>query len=258
MRSESRTPAARWAASNTDVQSGRGPPGSGASIGSRICPAACEERASARVRSWPREKGRLISGSYAETATRSAGTFLEASSISLLLPTPGPPSTTTAVGRRSRRARATTARITSSSSVRPKNSAMPPHYREVVLYWIRGSSPMIRACGFSIVIPSTRSRRSARAEEGRGDARTGGHVRVERHQRGAVPRGCRAGHEALREPSRAPREDLAPGPGDEHVRRRVHLGRSGGLRALPQGRDLQRDQGRPQPEKRRVPRLRSL
>src|SRR5438132_514985 len=96
MRSESRTPAARCAASKTDVQSGRGPPGSGASIGSRICSAARDERASARVRSCPTEKGRFISGSYAETATRSA--FREASSISLLLPTPGSPSTTTALG----------------------------------------------------------------------------------------------------------------------------------------------------------------
>src|SRR5213593_1321389 len=129
MRSESRTPAARWAASNTDVQSGRGPPGSGASIGSRICPAACEERASARVRSWPREKGRRISGSYAETATRSARTSLEASSISLLLPTPGSPSTITAVGRRSAGARATAARTTSSSCVRPKNLATPATLR---------------------------------------------------------------------------------------------------------------------------------
>src|SRR5712692_4617620 len=129
MSSELPTPAARWAASNTDDQSGRGPPGCGASIGSRICPAAREERASARVRSWPRENGRLISGSYAETATRSARTFLEASSISLLLPTPGSPSTTTAVGRRSRRARATAARTTSSSCGRPKNSAMPATLR---------------------------------------------------------------------------------------------------------------------------------
>src|SRR6058998_3207483 len=123
MRSESRTPAARWAASKTDVQSGRGPPGSGASIGSRICSAACDERASARIRSCPREKGRFISGSYAETATRSA--FLEASSISLLLPTPGSPSTTTALGRCSAGARASAARTTSSSCVRPKNPAIP-------------------------------------------------------------------------------------------------------------------------------------
>src|SRR6266568_2437237 len=129
MRSESATPAARWAASNTDVQSGRGPPGSGASIGSRICPAACEERASARVRSWPREKGRRISGSYAETATRSAPKSLEASSISLLLPTPGSPSTITAVGRRSPGARATAARTTSSSCVRPKNPVTPATLR---------------------------------------------------------------------------------------------------------------------------------
>src|SRR5207248_5247953 len=126
MSSESPTPAARWAASNTDDQSGRGPPGSGASNGSKICPAACEERASERVRSWPREKGRRISGSYAETATRSA--FLEASSISLLLPTPGSPSTTTALGRCSPGARASAARITSSSCVRPKNPATPPQY----------------------------------------------------------------------------------------------------------------------------------
>src|SRR5262245_13554021 len=123
MRSESRAPAARWAASKTDVQSGRGPPGSGASIGSRICSAACDERASARIRSCPREKGRFISGSYAETATRSA--FLEASSISLLLPTPGSPSTTTALGRCSPGARASAARTTSSSCVRPKNPAIP-------------------------------------------------------------------------------------------------------------------------------------
>src|SRR5213592_4159653 len=121
MRSDSPTPAARWAASNTADQSGRGSPGSGASIGPRICPAAREERASARVRSWPREKGRRISGSYAETATRSARTSLEASSISLLLPTPGSPSTITAVGRRSPGARATAARTNSSSCVRPKN-----------------------------------------------------------------------------------------------------------------------------------------
>src|SRR5436190_3478797 len=129
MRRESRTPAARWAASNTDVQSCRGPPGSGASIGSRICPAACDERASARVRSWPREKGRLISGSYADTATRSTRTFFEASSMSLVLPTPGSPSTTTAVGRRSPRARATAARTTSSSCVRPKNPVTPATLR---------------------------------------------------------------------------------------------------------------------------------
>src|SRR5205085_3137930 len=40
---------------------------------------------------------------------------------SLLLPTPGSPSTITAVGRRSPGARATPARTTSSSCVRPKN-----------------------------------------------------------------------------------------------------------------------------------------
>src|SRR3954451_13794491 len=129
MRSESETPVARWAASNPDPQSGRGPPASGAIIGSRICPAACEERASARVRSWPREKGRRISGSYAETATRSARTPLEASSISLLLPTPGSPSTITAVGRRSPGARATATRTPSSSCVRPKNPVTPATLR---------------------------------------------------------------------------------------------------------------------------------
>ena len=153
MRSESRTPAARWAASNTDDQSGRGPPGSGASIGSRICPAACEERASARVRSWPREKGRLISGSYAETATRSARTFLEASSISLLLPTPGSPSTTTAVGRRSpaRPSQPQREPLRARACAR-RTRPCPPHYVYLVPGWIRGSSLMIRAGGILIVL----------------------------------------------------------------------------------------------------------
>jgi len=67
--------------------------------------------------------------------------------------------------------------------------------------------------------------------------------------------GVRCGCADVREPSRTAREDLAPGPRDQHLWRSVPVGRPGGVRALHQGRGLQCDQGRREPEGRRVPRL---
>src|SRR5439155_27384480 len=100
-----------------------------------------------------------------------------------------------------------------------------PQYRAPFFGWIRGSSLMIRAGGILIVLLTDAVRAMGPGgSKGEVNACTGGHVRAEWHHGGAVPGGVRGGRADVRDPSRTPREGLAPGPGDEQLRRSVPLG----------------------------------